>query len=500
MMTKLSKAALLALWIAPAAAHGGEFSSRDVPALVDRVTWGRTYETVTEVERLGPSRWLTGQLKASAPEMLPPQVQAEIDAMKISRTPIGFLAAEMDAQATAADAAPLPIREAAKAEYHLAMADLRQQTAARHLLRALYSKNQLLEQMTWFWMNHFNVRADKRDIRAMIADYEDQAIRPHALGKFRDLLQAADEHPAMLRYLDNDMNSAGHINENYAREILELHTMGVGSGYTQEDIENFARILTGVGVRINQAQPNLSTTQRALYVRRGLMEFNPARHDFGEKTLLGRKFSGSGVNEFEGALDMLSRLPETAKYISRKLCLYFMDSAPPALIERMSATFLKSDGDIADTLATMFISPEFRSSLGKKLKDPIHYTISAIRLAYDGQVIGDTIPIRTWINRMGQNLYSCETPDGYPLEQSAWAAPSQLTTMFEVAGEIGSGKPELFKVPQSVMLSPPQLRNKLFETRTNSEVSKKTKLVLRQAKSSKEWNVLFLSSPEFLHR
>ncbi len=128
------------------------------------------------------------------------------------------------------------------------MNDLVREAQSRSLLRDLYAPDQLREQMTWFWFNHFNVQSSKRDIRAMVGDYEDQAIRPHALGKFRDLLEATLRHPAMLRYLDNDQNAAGRINENYAREIMELHTMGVGSGYTQKDVQELARILTGVGV------------------------------------------------------------------------------------------------------------------------------------------------------------------------------------------------------------------------------------------------------------
>src|SRR6201994_4131820 len=124
--------------------------------------------------------------------------------------------------------------------------------------------------MTWFWLNHFNVHMYKRDIRAMVGDYENQATRPHALGHFRDLLEATLRHPAMLRYLDNDQNAANRINENYAREIMELHTLGVGSGYTQKDVQELARILTGVGVDTSPNAPNVKPEYRALYLRAGL--------------------------------------------------------------------------------------------------------------------------------------------------------------------------------------------------------------------------------------
>src|SRR6202012_14307 len=164
----------------------------------------------------------------------------------------------------------------------------------------------LQEQLTWFWFNHFNVHQYKANLRAMVGDYEETAIRPHALGRFRDLLEATLRHPAMLRYLDNADNAAGHINENYAREIMELHTMGVGSGYTQKDVQELARILTGVGISTKPEPPRLKPEWRKLYIRDGLFEFNPARHDFGDKEFLGHKIKGSGFAEVEQALDLIA--------------------------------------------------------------------------------------------------------------------------------------------------------------------------------------------------
>jgi uncharacterized protein (DUF1800 family) len=476
--------------------------SANTVALVDRVTWGQTSGSVAEADRVGLGRWLKQQLRPLADAALPAPVQAQIDAMRISREPMAQMVVEADAQARAAGALQDPIaRQKARQAYQTAMIDLKQQAAARSLLRDLYSQNQLQEQMTWFWFNHFNVQADKRDIRPMVGDYENQAIRPHALGKFRDLLKAADLHPAMLRYLDNDQNAVGHINENYAREILELHTMGVGSGYTQKDVEEMARVLTGVGVSLAPETPKLKPEQQALYIRRGLMEFNPARHDFGEKTVLGRKVSGDGLSEFEETLDTLARQPATAKHVSTKLAVYFMDEAPPKLVDRMTATFLRSDGDIADVLEVLFKSAEFNASLGKKVKDPIHYAVSAVRLAYDGRPIANTGPLQGWINRMGQSLYGRDTPDGYPLEDTAWSGPGQLTAMFEVARQAGSNSAGLFK-PDGAEDQPafPQLQNALFYSVIQTRLGAQTKTALTQARTPAEWNTLFLSSPEFLHR
>jgi len=496
----LSIAVVMALGI-PGWASGEQRAPVDM--IVDRITWGQTSESVATAKRIGVDRWIKDQLRPPPDPPLPAPVQELIDAMRISREPMTLIATTLAAQSKAAGELQDPSqRQAAQQAHQKAMQDLKQQAAARSLLRDLYSPNQLQEQMTWFWFNHFNIQADKRDIRIMIADYEDQAIRPHALGKFRDLLKAADLHPAMLRYLDNDQNAAGRLNENYAREILELHTLGVGSGYTQKDVEEMTRILTGVGVSLASGPPKISPEQQTLYIRRGLIEFDPSRHDFGEKTLLGRKIAGAGLSEFENTLDALAREPATARHISTKLALYFTDQAPPPLVDRMTKAFLRSDGDMAEVLGVLFRSAEFNASLGRKVKDPIHYAVSAVRLAYDGRSIANTAPLQGWIARLGQGLYARETPDGYPLEAAAWSGPGQMTTMFEVARQIGSNPSGLFK-PDGATKDPPafpQLQNALFFSDTQARLSDQTKAALAQARSSVEWNALLLSSPEFVHR
>jgi uncharacterized protein (DUF1800 family) len=473
-------------------------------ALVDRITWGKTYGSVQSATRLGDDRWLKSQLHPPAKTTLPPEIQARIDSLRISSEPVERLVVDLDAQSRAANQIQIPAeRQVAQQAYQRAMTDLKHQAASRSLLRDLYSPDQLQEQMTWFWLNHFSVQADKRDIRAMIGDYEDRAIRPHALGKFRDLLGAAALHPAMLRYLDNDQNAVGHINENYARELMELHTLGVGSGYSQKDVEEMARILTGVGVSLSPTAPKLKPEQQALYVRRGLLEFNPARHDVGPKVLLGEPITGVGLGELDQALDRLARNPATARHISTKLALYFVGQAPPKLVDRMARVFSRSDGDIAQVLEALFRSREFHDSLGQKTKDPIHFTLSAVRLAYEGRTIVSTTPLENWLNRMGQGLYGRETPDGYPLEDTAWTGPGQLTTLFEVAQQIGSNASGLFRPEDPNALDAPafpQLQNALYYSSTQAQLSDQTKAALAQTKSWAEWNSLFLSSPEFLHR
>ena len=456
--------------------------------------------------QIGPRRWLDGQLHPTDDDRrLPDPVQAQLDALPGSRVPMAELVVDMDAQNKAANQTPDPDqKKAAQQAYQQAMNTLAREAAARSLMRDLYAPDQLNEQMTWFWFNHFNVHASKRDIRAMVGDYEDQAIRPRALGKFRDLLEATLRHPAMLRYLDNDQNAAGRINENYAREIMELHTMGVGSGYSQMDVQELARILTGVGVNITPTAPKLKPAYEPLYRRAGLFEFNPNRHDFGDKIFLGHTIRGSGYDEVKQALDIISREPATAHHVSLQLATYFMgDNPPDAVVARMTRAFQQSDGDIAQVMRAMIESREFDASLGSSFKDPIHFAVSAVREAYDGRAIVNTVPIQNWLTRMAQGLYNHETPDGYPMIAAAWNGPGQMAVRFEIARQIGGGSAGLFKpdAPGAVdQPAFPQLQNALYFNGLGQSLSTPTRSALGQALNLQDWNTLFLSSPEFMRR
>jgi len=262
-----------------AGAQAGELSPHDL-ALLDRLTWGVNASSAAHLQAVGTERWLQEQLHPGPITALPAAVKAQIEAMPdVHKFPFDVLVA-FDMQAKSANQVIDPDqKKAAQQVFQQAMNDRAKQAAARSILRALYSPDQLRERMTWFWFNHFNVHQYKSNIRVVLGDYEDNAIRAHALGKFRDLLAATLRHPAMLRYLDNADNAAGHVNENYAREIMELHTMGVGSGYTQADVEAFARILTGVGIDAKPENPQLKPELQSQLLREGAFEFNPARHD-----------------------------------------------------------------------------------------------------------------------------------------------------------------------------------------------------------------------------
>jgi uncharacterized protein (DUF1800 family) len=429
------------------ASDAAELSPGDM-ILLDRLTWGINASSAAHLQAVGTERWLAEQLHP-ANTALPDAARAQIEAMPdVHKLPFDIVVA-FDQQAKSANQVADPEqRKAAQQVYQQAMNDRAKQAAARTILRALYSPDQLRERMTWFWFNHFNVHQSKANIRIVVGDYEDRAIRPYALGKFRDLLIATLHHPAMLRYLDNADNAAGHLNENYAREIMELHTMGVGSGYAQSDVEALARILTGVGIDLKPEDPKLKPELQSQLVREGAFEFNPARHDYGDKTFLGHAIKGRGLAEVDEAIDILVRHPATATHLCRQIATYFVSDNPPEpLVQRMAQIFKATDGDIAAVLAAMVHAPEFIASLkpGTKFKDPVHYVLSAVRLAYDDKVILNTVPIQGWLNRLSEGLFNHDTPDGYSMTSASWNGPGQMMVRFEIARQIGSGSSGLFK-------------------------------------------------------
>ncbi len=471
-------------------------------ALFNHVTWGATDSGLAQMRAMGTERWLQWQLHPTPKDTLPPAAQAQIDAMAISHRPLTQLVTDLQARQKAANQMADPAeKQVAQKSYQEAMNDTARQAAARDILRDLYSPAQLQERMTWFWFNHFNVHQYKSDIRPMLGDYIDTAIRPHVLGKFRDLVMATLQHPAMLRYLDNAASDAAHVNENEARELMELHTMGVGSGYTQQDVQELARILTGVGIDTNAQNPNLPLRLLPQLIRNGLFEYNPGRHDFHDKTFLGHVIAGRGFEEVQEAVDILCHEPATAQHIALQLATYFMDDAPPApLVDQMAAAFTRSDGDIASVMNVLVHAPGFATA--QKFKDPVRYVLSAVRLAYDQHVILNTQPIQGWLNRLAEGLYNHETPDGYSLISTAWTGPGQLATRFEVARQIGFGSAGLFRPPVAGSTDQPgfpTLENALFFSTTRAELTPPTRTALDQAMSPQEWNMLFLSSPDFMY-
>ena len=316
------------------------------------------------------------------------------------------------------------------------------------LLRAIYSERQLDELMTDFWFNHFNVFLGKGADRYLVTSYERDVIRPHALGKFEDLLVATAKSPAMLFYLDNWLsvgpdsdlalgihryrNSYGRrrfpppprpakgkgkrnsgLNENYGRELMELHTLAVNGGYGQRDVTEVARVLTGW--TIDQPQKG------------GGFKFEERMHEPGPKFVLGHKIKPGGKKEGMEVLRLLARHPSTAHFICTKLAMRFVsDDPPPALVERMAQTFLKKKGDIREVLETMFASPEFWSdeAYRAKMKTPLEFVVSAVRAT--GGEVSDALPLARQLNTLGMPLYGMQPPTGYAMKADAWVSSSAL--------------------------------------------------------------------------
>ena len=309
------------------------------------------------------------------------------------------------------------------------------------VLRAVYSNRQLDEVLADFWFNHFNVFLDKGADRYLITEYDRETIRPHVLGKFRDLLEATAKSPAMLFYLDNWQSVGANVplprgpnavrrglNENYGRELLELHTLGVDGGYTQKDVTEVARCFTGWSID----RPQLG----------GSFVFTPRLHDRGEKTVLGVKIpAGGGIQDGEKVLDIVAHQPATARFISIKLAQRFVaDVPPPALVERMAQTFLKSDGDIRAVLQTMFDSKEFWSegAFRSKMKSPLEMVVSAVR-ASNGDVDFATGLVNQ-VAQLGQPLYRKQEPTGYSNTGAEWMNSAGLMARMNFALQLSSNK------------------------------------------------------------
>jgi len=349
---------------------------------------------------------------------------------------------------------------------------------AAKILRATYSERQLDEVMTDFWFNHFNVFIGKGADRYLVTSYERDVIRPHALGKFQDLLLATAKSPAMLWYLDNWQSVGPHseaatgggrrqmerprrrfgngpfggmnryptqdprpaqnqqqsrnkaprgLNENYAREVMELHTLGVNGGYTQKDVTELARVLTGWTI----SEPR----------RGGGYDFNDRMHEPGDKIVLGKKFKDRGEKEGEDALKMLAHEPATAHFISSKLAMRFVSDEPPgALVDRMANTFLKSDGDIKAVLKTMFQSPEFwaPNAYRAKVKTPFEFVVSSLRAT--GSQVETPGALIQQLNKMGEPLYGAQPPTGYSMKAETWVNSSALLNRMNYALALGTGK------------------------------------------------------------
>jgi uncharacterized protein (DUF1800 family) len=355
------------------------------------------------------------------------------------------------------------------------------------VLRAVYSERQLFEVMVDFWLNHFNVFAGKGPVRYYLPAYEREAIRPHALGRFRDLLGAVARHPAMLFYLDAWLSVAPDtprgerrtgLNENYARELLELHTLGVDGGYTQTDIVEIARAFTGW--TIDHPRPGHPRSG-------GGFVYDARAHDRGPKTILGRPFAaGGGREEGERVLDLVARHPSTARFIATKLARRFVaDDPPPALIERAAAVFRESDGDIRAVVGSIVRSPEFFAAAAyrAKIKTPLEFTVSVFRAL--GAETDAGAPIQRTLLSMGQPLYAAQPPTGYPDRAEAWTSPGGLLARLNFVQAVVAGRLAGTSVPQSELVSDvgdaAELADRLIAGLLGGDASAETRAVLSEA-------------------
>ncbi len=295
---------------------------------------------------------------------------------------------------------------------------------AARIVRAVHSEHQLREVMVDFWANHFSVFAMKGAVGGTLLSYENDVLRSRALGRFEDLLLAVAQSPTMLVYLDNIRSGArGAINENYARELLELHTLGVDAGYDQRDVLEVARVLSGWSVG-RAARP--------------AFEFRPRLHVPGAKSVLGERVPGAGVDEGISLLRRLARHPSTARHVSRKLVTRFVsDSPPPGLVERAAKRFSASGGHIAEVLRTILSSPEFVDPANVKLKTPFEFVASALRET-GGETDGGR-RLRRELGLLGELPWFARTPEGHPDQAVDWIDPSAMLARISLGFRLGKG-------------------------------------------------------------
>ncbi len=398
------------------------------------------------------------------------------------------------------------------------------------ILRAAYSDKQLQEVMVDFWFNHFNVFVGKGQTRIYLTEYERDTIRPHVFGKFRDLLGAVAESPAMLFYLDNWQSSAPEgtameqtnakrgmrgrpgaagrrgvngrgvdargltmadlppavqnrrprgVNENYARELMELHTLGVDGGYTQADVQEIARAFTGWTL----TQPRQG----------GGFTFDPRMHDNGEKVVLGTKIkSGNGKKDGEQVLDLLAKHPSTARFIATKLTRRFVSDTPPkSLVDRAAARFRDTDGDIREVVRTIITSPEFfdASAYRAKVKSPFEFVVSAVRAS--GADTFNGMPLVQAMRDLGMPLYGCQPPTGYADRADAWVNTGALLNRMNFAVSLSSGQ------LRGVRTTPAMSDAWIASGALAGDISEPTRTTVAKATAPPQAVALLLGSPEF---
>jgi uncharacterized protein (DUF1800 family) len=451
--------------------------TRQILHVLDRLGYGPRPGDVEALRRRGVAAWIEAQLH---PERLDDHaLEGRLAALRVpAMAPRALM-----------DAYPLPQTfrqqgmEVPREQSPQAMIGELQRAK---LLRAVYGERQLLEVLTDFWFNHFNVFAGKGTLRYYLPEYERAAIRPHALGRFRDLLGAVARHPAMLYYLDAWLSIAPGtrrgelrtgLNENYARELLELHTLGVDGGYTQADVVAVARAFTGW--TIDHPRPGHPRSG-------GGFVFDARAHDRGSKTILGQAFPPEGGREEgERVLDLLARHPATARFVATKLARRFVaDDPPAALVERAAALFRDTDGDIRAVVRAIVLSPEFWApgAYRAKVKTPLEFAAGALRALGAETDAGG--PVLRTLFLMGQPPYAAQAPTGYADRAEAWASPGGLLARLNFVQALAGGRlpgttVDLGRVAPA--REPAALADELMDGLLAGEASAETRAVIHDA-------------------
>ena len=522
---------------------------RTIVHVLNRIGFGPSPGDVERVRRMGLQAYIDLQLTPEriGDERLQPRLAALTTLSKSTRELAAeyYIPAQMERrerqrqQAAAQDpsmAAPAPQSDAMRMERH-ALGEVMQ----AKVLRAAYSERQLEEVLVDFWFNHFNVFSGKGQVRMYLNEYERDAIRPHVLGRFRDLLTATAQSPAMLFYLDNWQSAAPEgaapsapdsrgpnaragrrplnrpdrprpgaapaqvrtpaelppalpgrrrgLNENYAREIMELHTVGVDGGYTQQDVHNVARAFTGWTI----ANPRQG----------GGFYFDPRMHDDGEKIVLGRKLAaGGGRKDGEDVIALLARHPSTARFISTKLARRFVaDEPPPALVERAAATFRESDGNIRDVVRTIVTSPEFFAAehYRAKVKTPLEFVVSAVRAV--NVDLPSALPIVAALRNLGMPIYGCQPPTGYADRGDAWVNAGALLNRMNFAVSLTTERRFAAGVrAQRAAAAPAVTSDTVIASMLAGDLSQSTAATIGKAATEPQALALVLGSPEFQRR
>ena len=479
----------IVLWLsfAEPAMASSELSSSDRRHILERLSFGTTSQQLEQVDKFGIESYIESQLNPESvkeSDVLEDYL-AELTLLKQkpieNQKKISFLRRKINQDGLSAEQ-----QKKIRPKIHQLDKKVKSEATNAHLARAIYSNRQLQEVMVDFWFNHFNVAIDRGPVKFWVDDYEKQ-IRTHALGNFRDLLGMTAKHPAMLIYLDNRRNTAPNspigkkrkigLNENYARELMELHTLGVDGGYTQDDVIALAKIFTGWGVDL-QGKRGDDT---------GFF-FYKNSHDPEDKMFLSYTIPANGMAEGEKALDILASHPATARFISYKLAQYFVADRPPAsLVDALSQEFTASNGDIKQVLDVLIHSQEFNDPqyYKQKFKTPYQYIVSLVRM---GEIEQPNFKrIKGMLNQLSMPLYECSAPTGYANTQDAWLNPQAMLQRTSMATAIARGA-----LNRDDTIEQKQLDN-------FGELSSSTKQVI--AKTPNRFrSALVLGSPEAMYR